>query len=156
MPIISKAKGSSAMPSDKRTKCHAIIHTAAVAAGAAGTSPLPGSDAIPIGMAQIAMVVSLGKVFDITIGESAAKAVIGIGVATQTGRFFVTNGLKFIPGVGTLAGMALGSATAFALTEALGWIVADDFYRISIGKSPQNLGEAGDTIIDHFNRQNKR
>ena len=50
------------MPKELEKKCHIAIHTATTAAAAAGAIPIPMSDAIPITAAQIAMIISLGKI----------------------------------------------------------------------------------------------
>jgi uncharacterized protein (DUF697 family) len=55
-----------------------------------------------------------------------------------------------IPGVGTIVGGIVGASTAAALTEALGWIIADDFYRISQGNEPENIVEAAGELKDAF------
>ena len=59
------------MPKELEKKCHIAIHSATTAAAAAGAIPIPMSDAIPITAAQVAMIISLGKVwnFIITIGS---------------------------------------------------------------------------------------
>lgn len=98
--------------------CNGIIHTASVISGAAGAVPIPVADAIPISAAQITMVIGLGKVFDQTIEESAAKAIIGAAATTFIGR----NLVKFIP----IIGWGVSAAVAAGVTEAIGWIVAVD------------------------------
>ena len=45
---------------------------------------------------------------------------------------------------------SVGASTAAALTEALGWIIADDFYRISQGNEPENIVEAAGELKDAF------
>lgn len=99
--------------------CNGIIHTAAVACGVCGAIPIPVVDALPISTAQITMVISLGKVFEQKITESAAKSIITAAASTLIGRAAV----KFIPVVGwiTSAGVAAG------VTEAMGWTIAVDF-----------------------------
>ena len=44
----------------------------------------------------------------------------------------------------------MGATTAVGLTELLGWIVADDFYRMSIGEEPENIVEAVDDLKEVF------
>jgi uncharacterized protein (DUF697 family) len=134
------------MPEDLVGKCHVVIHSAATAAGAAGAIPLPFADALPIGAVQIAMIMSLGKVFDLTIGRSMAESIAGVGLATTTGRFVVSNLLKAVPGLGSV----VGAATAVAITEALGWMLADDFYRISVGEKPEKIVKAAGDVYNHL------
>ncbi|MCL1988885.1 MAG: DUF697 domain-containing protein [Firmicutes bacterium] len=124
---------SNSIPQPQLGKCHGAIQTACVAAGAAGLIPLPFADAVPIVAAQSAMIIALGAIFNIHITKSVAKSVIMAGIATQGGRHIASNLLKFIPGLGSVA----GAATAVGVTQLLGWTTADDFYRISVGKDPK-------------------
>ncbi|MBU5479679.1 DUF697 domain-containing protein [Blautia sp. MSJ-19] len=139
------------MPKEIEKKCHVAIHTATTAAAAAGTFPIPMSDAVPITIAQVAMVVSLGKAFDVSLSESVAKSIINVTIAQQAGRSIFSNVLKAIPGAGTVIGGIVGGLTAAVLTEALGWIVADDFYRVSQGKEPENIAENVSELKQLFN-----
>lgn len=138
------------MPKELEKKCHIAIHSATAASAAAGAIPIPMSDAIPITAAQIGMVIALGKAFDITLSEAAAKSIMGVGLAQQAGRTVASGVLKMIPGVGTIVGGIVGASTAAALTEALGWTIADDFYRISQGNEPENIVEAAGELKDAF------
>lgn len=139
------SKSKVKMPKDLEKKCHIAIHTATTAAAAAGAIPIPMSDAVPITAAQITMIIALGKAFGVTLTDAAAKSIAGVTLTQQAGRALFTNILKCIPGAGPIAGGVIGATTAVALTEALGWLVADDFYRISQGKDPENIVEtAGD------------
>ena len=133
------------MPKELEKKCKIAIHTATTAAAAAGAIPIPMSDAIPITAAQRGMIVSLGKIFGITLSQAAAKSIAGVALTQQAGRALVANLLKAIPGAGTILGSVISASTAVALTEALGWIVADDFFRLYNGEEPENIVEtAGD------------
>lgn len=134
-------KSKTKMPAGIKKKCSTVIHTAAVAAGTSAAIPIPVADRIPITAAQVGMVIALGKVFDITISESVAKAVIGCGLAQQVGQAIVDGILKSIPGVNVLIAPTVCTITAAGFTEALGWVIADDFYRMSKGEQP-------DTILD--------
>jgi uncharacterized protein (DUF697 family) len=107
------------MTKDQIAQCNVAIHTAAVAAGAAGFIPVPVADAVPISAAQVVMVVSLGKIFDQTISDSAAKGLIGAAASTLVGRSLV----KLIPVVGWVA----SASVAAGVTEAIGWSIAFDF-----------------------------
>lgn len=138
------------MPKELEKKCHAAIHIATTASAAAGAIPIPMSDAIPITAAQIGMIISLGKAFDITLSEAAAKSIMGVTLAQQAGRTVASGIIKMIPGVGTIVGGIVGASTAAALTEALGWIIADDFYRMSQGKDPENIVETAGELKGAF------
>ncbi|TSA38723.1 MAG: hypothetical protein D4R63_10450 [Methylococcaceae bacterium] len=113
------------MNDSQQNKCHAIIHGAAtVCAGiAAGMAQIPGSDSVFIVPVQVGMIVSLGAVFGIELDESAAKATLATATATMVGRGISQVLLGWIPGYGN----ALNASTAFAVTESIGWAVANGF-----------------------------
>lgn len=138
------------MPKELEKNCHVAIHSATVAATTAGAIPIPMSDAVPITAAQIGMIIALGKIFNITLSQAAAKSIASVGLAQQAGRAIASNILKAIPGVGPVIGGLVGASTAAALTEALGWIVADDFYRMSQGEDPENIIENADELKGAF------
>lgn len=140
------SKSKTNMPDYLKSKCHAVIHTAAVSAGAAGALPIPVADTVPITGAQITMIIALGKVFDVTLSQSSAKAIAGSLLARQVGQAAFRGVLKFVP----IAGNIAGAATAVALTETLGWAVADDFYRMWIGQEPENFIENAGILKDLF------
>lgn len=146
----SMGKSKVHMPKELEKKCHVAIHSATAAAAAAGAVPIPMSDAVPITAAQIGMIVALGKAFDITLSDAAAKSIASVGLAQQAGRAIASNVLKMIPGVGTIAGGIVGASTAAVLTETLGWIIADDFYRLSKGEDPENIIENADQLKNAF------
>jgi uncharacterized protein (DUF697 family)/GTP-binding protein EngB required for normal cell division len=108
----------------KQDKVGTVITTAAGLAGAAATSPIPFSDSAIIVPIQIGMIVRITMLYGIPLGEGAmaalASSVVGCTAATAVGRSIVGNLLKFIPGVGTLAGDAINATVAFALTKGLG------------------------------------
>lgn len=139
------------MPIDLQKECAVPIHAASVAAGGAAAIPVPVADTIPITAAQVAMVVALGKVFDVTISDAVAKAVIGCGLAQNVGRAFSASVLKAIPVVNVFVAPVVCTITAAGLTEALGWVIADDFYRMSIGEEPENIVSEAEKIKDLFN-----
>lgn len=127
------AKTKVTMPDDLKSKCAAVIHTATTAAAAAGVIPIPMADTIPITGAQMTMIMGLAKVFDIPMTQAAAQSILGGTMASQAGRAIFSNIIKGIPGVGTVVGGVISAGTSVALTETLGWIVAEDFYKQSIG-----------------------
>lgn len=113
------------MTFDQHAKCHAIIHSASLSAGAvgAGLAQIPCSDNLVITPIQLAMTVSLGQVFGIDLGESAAKAALASAAAATIGRTAAQVLVGWIPGVGNL----INAGTAASLTEAIGWMLAEDF-----------------------------
>jgi len=81
------------MPSELKRKCHVAIHAAAAAAGAAGAIPIPIADAVPITATQVGMIIRLGRVFDLELSQSVAKAIALSSVAIAGGRFVFANAI---------------------------------------------------------------
>ena len=113
------------MSSSERSDCEDIIHTAAIAAGAACAAPIPGSDILILTPIQVTMIVKLGDVFGVSFSDSAAQGLATSALAGQVGKAIATALLKFIPGVGSL----VGSSVAFGITEKIGWDYAEKFSR---------------------------
>ena len=134
----ARGKKGKELPAHYQEKCHGIIHCFSLKSAAWGAIPIPFADAIPICGTQVGMVVALGKLFGFPVGRSVAKSIALAGVAMQVGRFLAANASKVVP----IKGSIVGATTAFALTEALGWMVADDFYRLYMGEKPEELGKA--------------
>jgi uncharacterized protein (DUF697 family) len=108
----------------KKNKAHGIVATAATAAAAAGASPIPFSDAFILVPIQVGMLAGITSAFGLDLQQSflstlVSSTITGAG-ATIIGRTIVTNLLKMIPGVGTIAGGAISAATAAAVTTAFG------------------------------------
>ena len=106
------------MTKEQIIKCNVAIHTASATSGVCGAVPIPFADAVPISVAQVAMVISLGKIFDQVITEAAAKGLIGAAASTFVGR----NLVKVIP----IVGWGVSAAVAAGVTEAIGWSIAVD------------------------------
>ncbi|NJK54355.1 MAG: DUF697 domain-containing protein, partial [Leptolyngbyaceae cyanobacterium SU_3_3] len=87
-------------------------------------APIPFSDAIAIVPIQIGMLAGISATFGLSIDESFLTTIVGSLVAgaggTLAGRAIVSSLLKFVPGVGSIAGGALAATTAAALTTAFG------------------------------------
>ncbi len=107
--------------------CQVIIHTAAAASAAAGALPIPGSDSVAIVAAQTAMIIALGKVFDVKMTDSAAEAMALTMITQYSGRLMAGGLIKLIPGAGTFFGGCVNASVAASITETLGWEVAEDF-----------------------------
>lgn len=108
----------------KRQEARKIVYLAAGTAGTAGASPIPFSDAFLIAPTQIAMIVKITGIFGVPMTNgtivSLLTSAVGVSGASFLGRALVSNLVKLIPGGGTLAGAAISSTTAAALTTALG------------------------------------
>lgn len=108
----------------KKVRAQAVVATSAVAAAATGAIPIPFSDAAALVPEQIAMLAGITAVFGIPIEKGTlatiVSATIGTAGTTILGKTIVANLIKFIPGVGSVAGGVISGATAAALTTALG------------------------------------
>ncbi len=140
------SKSKVQMPKDIESKCRMTIHTAAVATGSAGAVPIPISDTIPISAIQVGMIVKLGRIFDVSLSEATAKSIANVALVQHIGRSVARNLIKKVPGVGWV----ISAATAATLTETLGWVIADDFYRMSIGERPVELAESMESLESLF------
>lgn len=105
--------------------CNGIIHSASVAAAAigGGLAQVPASDSLIITPIQLTMAVSLGKVFEITLDQSVAKAAVASAAAGTVGRTTSQILIGWIPGVGNI----INAITAATITEVIGWIMAKEF-----------------------------
>lgn len=87
--------------------------------------PVPGAD-IAAGAASIwGMYIRINNKIGLPFGENTMKT-IGAGVATNLAAYAAASGvasaLKFIPGIGTIGGAILLSATSYAVTLASGYV----------------------------------
>lgn len=117
------------MTMSEKVKCNAIIHAASVAAAGvgAGLAQVPGSDNLIITPIQLGMAITLGQVFGIQLSQRTAEAAVASAAAHSMGRAASQVAIGWFPGIGNIT----NAATAAALTEAIGWILAKQF---SMGK----------------------
>lgn len=96
----------------------------AATTGAIGASPIPFSDAPLLVTAQLSMLAHVTAIFGLPVEKAVLTAIIGsvTGVSGTTlgGKTLVSNLLKMIPGVGTVAGGAISASVASMMTIALG------------------------------------
>lgn len=96
----------------------------AATTGAIGASPIPFSDAPLLAGAQLSMLAHVTAIFGLPVEKAILTTIIGsvAGVSGTTlgGKTLVSNLLKFVPGIGTLAGGAISASVASMMTIALG------------------------------------
>lgn len=96
----------------------------AATTGAIGGSPIPFSDAPLLVGAQLSMLAHVTAIFGLPVEKAVLTAIIGsvAGVSGTTlgGKTLVSNLLKCIPGVGTVAGGVISASVASMMTVALG------------------------------------
>ena len=145
-----KAEAKTLMTEEQIKKCNIVIHSSSVAAGAGGVIPVPVADAVPITAAQITMIVALGKIFDLKISDSAAKAIIGAAASTLIGRSL----FKLIP----VAGLVVSAVVAAGVTEAIGWTAAVDFAKQALnsgdgsGDEEKVKSDSRDVMVSDINK----
>ncbi len=109
---------------EKRKRAQAAIATATLAATGEGAAPIPFSDCALLIPTQLGMIASITVIFGFDVNKSILTAflssTLGAGGTTLLGKTIVSNLVKLIPGVGTIAGGAISAATAGVLTAALG------------------------------------
>ncbi len=103
----------------KHQRIKTIIHSSATAAATAGAglAQVPGSDSAIITPIQIAMIVSIGRVYKQDMSFTTAASTLSAISAGYVGRAVSQVLVGWIPGVGNI----LNATTAFAITEAIGW-----------------------------------
>lgn len=117
-----------------------VVHVAALSAGTAGASPIPGSDAPIIAAIQSAMIYKINTEFELDADNSKMTSILtgimGVTAFAQIGKTLVSNAWKFIPGAGQLIGGSISAATAISITEAVGHAyiaVLEYFYDMDTG-----------------------
>lgn len=108
----------------KKTVARRVVGAFSSTAAAVGASPVPVPDAALLVPNQVAMLAGISATFGLDVTQSFLATLVasaaGASSATVLGRTLVVNLLKLLPGAGTVAGAAIGAATASALTAALG------------------------------------
>ncbi|MDO5755091.1 MAG: 50S ribosome-binding GTPase [Tissierellia bacterium] len=88
-----------------------------------GFVPIPFSDASVLVPMQVGMLAHITAIFGLSMDKAKIASIIGAvggtGGATFLGKYIVSNALKIIPGLGTIAGGLISGATASTLTTAL-------------------------------------
>lgn len=132
-----------------------LVHYASAAAGTAGASPIPGSDAPIIAAIQSTMIYKINTEFELEPSHSRMTSVLtgimGVTAIAQVGKAIVANVFKLIPGAGSLVGGAISATTAIAITEAVGHAyiaVLEKFY--DFDKGEVIFPESSELIISVF------
>ena len=115
------------MTTKQKLLCHAIIHSFSALAGTvgAGVAQLPCCDNVVITPLQITMIMGLGRIFGYELTENFAKAKCASVLAKTAGRALSQVFVGWVP----LAGNVVNAGTAASITEAIGWMMAEEFAR---------------------------
>ena len=104
----------------KQEQANTVIAGAATAAGAAGATPIPFSDAVVLVPIQLGMMARISAIYGIEVDKAAMASIAATAAATQAGRTVAGNLLKMIPGFGTVGGGAINATVAAGFTGAIG------------------------------------
>ena len=100
-----------------------INYYAGASATAVAVNPIAAADALLIAPLQIAMILHLGRLYNIDITANMARGILSALVSTLAGRFSYQVLISIIPFVKNI----LGPGLAFSLTYVMGRIVSDLF-----------------------------
>lgn len=145
----------------KRKRAGDAIKVATSAAGTAGASPIPFSDAAVLVPLQITMMASIAHTYGLSLERSTAASLAATAAATVAGRTAVTSLIKFVPGAGTLVGGTINAAVAGTLTYAVGHAWTRVCERLTQGEL-QSVGGVLDSALirkvfmEEFRKQAKR
>ncbi|MGH1562985.1 GTPase family protein [Mumia sp. DW29H23] len=145
----------------KRKRAGDAIKLATSAAGTAGASPIPFSDAAVLVPLQITMMASIANTYGLSLERSTAASLAATAAATVAGRSAVTSLLKLIPGAGTIVGGSINAAVAGTLTYAVGHAWTRVCERLTAGDLQTVAGALDSATIrrvfmDEFTKRAKR
>jgi len=118
-----------------------IIKSHMVMAMGAGLIPIPFADILGVGAVQLDMIRQISKVFDIDFKDVQVKAIITSLTGSSMARIGASSIVKFIPGVGAIAGGVSMAAFSAASTYALGEVTKKHFETggTFVDLNPENL-----------------
>lgn len=141
----------------KRNEAEKAIGVAVAAAGAAGATPIPFSDAVVLAPIQLTMMASIALTYGIKIDRAAAASLAATAGATAIGRSTVGGLIKMIPFVGSVVGGAISATVASTLTFAVGHAWLEVCSRLARGQLTAVGGALdSDSIRTMFNDEFKR
>lgn len=127
--------------------------------GAIGLSPIPFSDAPLLASAQLGMIAHITTIFGLPVDKalltSLISAIAGISGATLTGKALVSNLLKFIPGIGSVAGGAISASVAAAVTTALG-LAYINVLKYILEEEAKGVEVTNDAIVEKMKSEFKK
>lgn len=140
-----------------------MIATAVAGSFGEGFAPIPFSDAALLVPTQVGMIAGITVIFGLDINKSFltsfVTATIGSAGATVLGKTIVSNLLKLIPGLGTVAGGLISGTTAGLLTTALGEAyikIMEMVYKGEISKEDLYSEDGQSTMTQLFKTELKK
>lgn len=147
----------------KKGAAQAVVAAAVAGSFGEGFTPIPFSDAALLIPTQVGMIAGITVIFGLDISKSFltsfVSATIGSAGATVLGKTIVSNLLKLIPGVGTVAGGLISGTTAGLLTTALGSayiMIMETVYKGEIDKEKLYTAEGQKEMTRLFKEELKK
>ncbi|MBR5914351.1 MAG: hypothetical protein IKZ58_08315 [Selenomonadaceae bacterium] len=112
------------MTDDEKKKCHAIIHSHAVAAGAGNLLPIPGTGLAADTITMTTMAMALAGVFGGSIPESIARNMAVNAIITAVKQNAVKTVVKEVSKVVPILGQIISPSISVAMLESAGWSLA--------------------------------
>lgn len=108
----------------KKERAVKIVAGAAASAGTVALSPIPFSDAALLAPIQVGMLAGVSSAFGLPVSKAFIYTLVSGSFTTVAGsiggRALVASAMKFIPGLGTVAGGAIAAGVATTLTTTFG------------------------------------
>lgn len=137
----------------KKTVNSKVIPIYIASATATAITPIPLTDSAVLTSIQFSMSVHIMSVYGIKKLNSAITSVTNSVIVSQIGKMLAKtltgNLLKLIPGIGSIAGVAVNTTVATTITTTLGYAISELCYKYC--KAVLN-GENVD-ITDFFNSE---
>jgi uncharacterized protein (DUF697 family) len=153
MPKEAQPAFASAQKYDLETKDNAAdvaIGIATTAAAAIGASPIPFSDALLLAPTQLALIMRIAQIYNISMERATAVALTATAAATSVGKSFVGNLIKLIPGIGTGVGGLITGTVASAMTFGIGRAWKEVCKKIWTGEIDEEMLKNIDFITSLF------
>jgi predicted GTPase/uncharacterized protein (DUF697 family) len=113
----------------KLVAANSAVNWACVAGAAAAPIPIPGGHAAAMIAIETAMLLRINYALGVSIDETEGKTIIlgimGVVASTVGGKMLFAEAMKFIPGIGSVAGALVGGTVAVTITKILGALYID-------------------------------
>ncbi len=114
------------MTNDENAKCHAIIHSHALAAAAGNAVPVPGLGIAVDTVTMTTMCMALSTVFGGNIPESVAKGMAVNAIKATMLRQPLKTVAKELGKLVPFLGSIVAPAVSVGMLESAGWILAEE------------------------------
>ena len=113
------------MTDSEKKKCHAIIHSHAVMAGAGNLLPIPGTGLAADTVTMTTMAMALASVFGGSITESVARNMAVNAIIAAVKKNAVKTLVKEVSKVVPILGQIISPSISVAMLESAGWSLAN-------------------------------